>query len=226
MADILAVYYSLTHQTETAVRRIVGALEHAKHHVTLRALEPIPPYTLPLPPSTSRSLLLGALRGRWPIVDLHPLELPDRDWDVLLIGYQPWFMTPSVPIHSLLKGPDGEIVRGRRVIGVITCRAMYKRAARLFEEWVGERGGEVVEQHVFVDQDYRPTNMLSLGYRLSHGHDPVGGPLKKLLKPFGIGEDGQRYAQALGERLARRLDRGPLYGNAEVIVHPGPAGGM
>ncbi len=164
-------------------------------------------------------LLLKALSGAWPTIPLRPIQADlSRRYDLVLLGYQPWYMTPSVPMHAFLKGPDARVLVNTPVIGIMTCRAMYGRATRLFRQWIEEQGGHVVEQRVFVDQDPRPSNMLSLGHYLRFGKDPEGGPLKRLLKPFGVGEAGRRRAHAYGTELANRLLQSRLVGNGEVQV--------
>lgn len=219
MAHVLALYTSLTHQTERIVLTVAEALERGGHHVTREKLEPVVPMPLPVPPEMLGRLLKQALTGAWPVVPLQPLRASvDTPYELILLGYQPWYMTPSVPMHSFLKGPQAQLLRGRAVIGLLSCRALYARASGLFEQWVSEAGGSVLEQRVWTDQDKRPTNFASLGHMLKHGQDPQSGPLTRLLKPFGVGETGLARAQSYGESLSTRLKLGTLDGSGGVRV--------
>jgi hypothetical protein len=219
MAKVLALYYSFTGSTERVMLEVAHALRDAGHDVTLEPLRPVHPYPFPAPRAMLTTLLRQALTGAWPTLDLEPLSIErGHRYDLVLIGYQPWYMTPSVPTHSFLKGPQGELLEGAPVIGLMTCRAMYGRATRMFQQWVEARGGQVVEQRVFVDQDPKGTNFISLLYFLKHGHDPERGPLKHLLKPFGVGDAGLKQARAYGENLAARLSAGTLARDGQVKV--------
>lgn len=219
MAQVLALYSSLTHQTERIVLTVAEALTRGGHTVHCEKLEAVEPMSLPVPPEQLASLLGKALQGTWPVVPMKPLRAPlETPYTLILLGYQPWYMTPSVPMHSFLKSPDAQVLRGRPVIGLLSCRALYARASRRFERWVSEAGGSVLEQRVWTDQDKRPTNFASLGHMLKHGVDPQSGPLKQLLKPFGIGETGLARAQSYGESLATRLKLGLLDGGGGVRV--------
>lgn len=219
MAQILALYYSFTQQTAGVMQEVADALTRAGHTVTLERLELVEPYPFPAPFGMLQLLLKQALEGRWPVVALRPLKADvTHPYDLVIIGYQAWYLTPSVPVHSFLKGHEASILRGKPVIGLITCRAMYGRATNLFREWVELAGGRVVEQRVWVDQDSRPTNMVSLIHMLKEGHNPVSGPLRRALKPFGVGEAGFARARSYGEALAARLRIGPLSRDGRVVV--------
>lgn len=211
MARVIALYSSLTQQTERVVLEVAGALQSGGHQVALEKLELQEPYPLPLPAPTLARLLKQAVSGRWPAPPVQPLSgpLPEQP-DLIILGYQPWFMTPSVPMHAFLKSEQAALLKGRPVIGLLTCRGMYARASGLFREWVEAQGGQVVEQRVWCDQSPEPGNFASLGYMLKHGHEPRGGLMKQLIPPFGPGEAGFIRARQYGESLSARLHTGTL----------------
>lgn len=219
MAHVLALYSSLTQQTERIMLEVTGALQTGGHQVTLEKLELEDPYPLPLPAPMLGKLLEQSLRSRWPTPPLKPLRgpLPSAP-DLILLGYQPWFMTPAVPMHAFLKGEQGAVIQGRPVIGLLTCRALYDRASGLFREWVEARGGELVEQRVWCDQSPDPGNFASLGYMLKNGKEPDGSLLKRLIPPYGPGEVGFARARQYGESLSARLHTGTLARDGQVHV--------
>lgn len=218
MAQVLVISYSFTGQTGRIVEEVSRALEKGGHEVTRAPIRLVNPYPFPAPPDMLARLLQQNVSGRWPVEPLEPFAFdPEKPYDLVIIGYQPWYMTPSVPVHSFLKSDAAKVLRGKPVVGLLSCRAMYQRACGLFQQWVMEAGGQVVEQRVWVDQDARPTNFLSLIHMLKNGQDPEKGPLKRLLKPFGVGTVGFARAQSYGEALSTRLKLGPLSRDGQIL---------
>src|SRR5580704_8721796 len=71
---------------------------------------------------------------------LKPLsEKAFGEFDLIVIGYQPWFLTPSRPVSSFLQSEDGRrILKGKPVVTILGCRNMWlgaqeKVKRRLFE---------------------------------------------------------------------------------------------
>lgn len=218
MAQVLVISYSFTGQTGRIVEEVSRSLEKGGHTVSRAPLRLVHSYPFPAPPSMLLQLLQQSLRGQWPVEPLEPLDADlSLPYDLVIIGYQPWYMTPSVPVHSFLKSDAARVLRGKPVVGLVSCRAEFRRACGLFQKGVEAVGGQVVEQRVWVDQDARPTNLLSLVHMLKNGHDPEGGPLKRLLKPFGVGPAGLARAQSYGEALSTRLKLGPLSRDGQIV---------
>ena len=48
--------------------------------------------------------------------------------ELVILGYQVWYLAPSIPVRSLLKAHP-ETVRGRSVVSLIACRNMWYSAA-------------------------------------------------------------------------------------------------
>ncbi|MBI5630572.1 MAG: hypothetical protein HY921_06785 [Elusimicrobia bacterium] len=55
------------------------------------------------------------------------LEEPSllQEADLVVLGFQPWHLAPSLPVQGFLKGRDGGLLRGKRVFTVATCRKMW-----------------------------------------------------------------------------------------------------
>jgi flavodoxin len=217
MAKVLALYYSLTGQTGVVMQAVIDALRAGGHDVVEERLDVDPPFSFPADPEWLTDLLRKALTSQWPVLPLKPLSVDlTAPYDVILLGYQPWYLTPSVPIHSFLKSPEASVVSGKAVIGIVSCRAMFGRAGELFKAWVEERGGRLIEQRAFVDQDHRPTNALSLFHYLKYGRSLTRFPFGLFMKPYGVGNVGIGLAKAYGESLSQRLHSLPLQGDGHA----------
>lgn len=211
MADVLIVYFSLSGQTEKISKAVENTLREGGHTTHVIRLQTDPRFPFPVAPDFMNDLLKKALLGRWPEPNLRPFSIPPgRRFDAIILGYQAWYLTPSTPILAFLNAPEAAILQTAPVIGLMTCRARHRRATRLFRRQVEARGGRLIEQQVFVDQDPFPSNFIGLGHYLHEGKNPERGLLREVLHPFGVGQRGVLQARRYGTSLARRLSQGPL----------------
>lgn len=209
---VLVLYYSQTGQTERVLEIVSDELRRARHQVEMVRLNPVEDFRFPWSPFALLGLMIRTYAGAKLSVALEelPSHIRTGRYDLAVIGYQPWFLTPSVPVRSFLDGPAGELLRGRHVVSVITCRSLWKRAYRTFAQKVEDRGATVVDSLVVEDPARQPMNMVTTVFHLLTGQTLDRGFLKRVFPPVGIGEGGLGQARQFGERLAARLGAGEI----------------
>ncbi len=100
---VLAIYYSQSGQLADIMARLTAPLVDAGASVEYVRIEPIPDY--PFPWTTERfysvmpDCVLG-VTGR-----LAPFQLKETSYDLIVLGYQAWFLYPSIPVNTLLHDP-------------------------------------------------------------------------------------------------------------------------
>lgn len=204
---VLAIYYSLTGETRAVLDAMAGALRAAGHEVDLAPVEVVAgPYRVPYPKGRFFWEWLLAWLGVRLRVEVHPVALPRpvADYDLILLGHQPWYLDTSIPMASWLESPQARLLSGKRVVSVITARTMWERAFRRAAERVEGLGGCIVDSFVLRNLVPMPQNMPLTLHRLFEGRD-ADGALGKLGR-FGIGASGRRAAERFGRLLALRLD--------------------
>ena len=73
--------------------------------------------------------------------EIHPIQYPRNDYDLIVLGYQPWFLSPSLPFTSFLKSPYAAILRNKPVITVVGSRNMWLNAQEKTKQSLIELGG-------------------------------------------------------------------------------------
>lgn len=70
----------------------------------------------------------------------------DAKYDYIILGCQVWFLSPSLPVSSLLQHPSSSLFSGTPVITVLTCRKMWAEALAGLElrlkslnSWIADR---------------------------------------------------------------------------------------
>jgi len=151
MKRVLVVHFSQTGQLARIVRRVVAPLIGASGEVEVveEILRPRTPYPFPWP-------LLRFFDAMPEAVLLDPAAIePVRangNFDLVVLAYQVWFLSPSGPVTAFLKSDEGKrLLRGRPVVTVIGCRNMWLNAQETVKRLIHEAGGELRDNVVFTD---------------------------------------------------------------------------
>lgn len=121
---VLAIYYSQSGQLAAIIDRLTQPLLAAGASVETVRIEPSPDY--PFPWTTDRfyavmpDCVLG-VTGK-----LMPINLKEKAYDLIILGYQPWFLYPSIPVNTLLHDPGFlDMIRNSPVLTVTGARNMW-----------------------------------------------------------------------------------------------------
>ncbi|MFN8278564.1 MAG: hypothetical protein U0T84_13880 [Chitinophagales bacterium] len=123
---ILVLYYTQTGQLQDAVNRFTRHLSNdAAFEVYMERLELQEPF--PFPWSAFR--FFNAFPDTF---QQKPLPLKacssrlEEDWDVVILAYQPWFLTPSPAMASFLQSaPAAKLLLGKKVVTLTASRNMW-----------------------------------------------------------------------------------------------------
>lgn len=80
-------------------------------------------------------------------------------YDLIILGYQPWFLSPSIPTTSLLKNEQFKrLLNGTPVITVIGSRNMWLNSQDSVVKMIEEANGKVIGNLPLIDKS---NNILS-----------------------------------------------------------------
>lgn len=94
--------------------------------------------------------------------EIYPLKPKRTSYDCVLLGWQPWFLSPSLPITSFLKSPFADILHGQKVISVCGSRNMWLNAHEKIKEGLIACGAEQVGNLVLFDRNPNLTSVLTV----------------------------------------------------------------
>jgi hypothetical protein len=80
-------------------------------------------------------------------------------YDLIVLGYQPWFLSPSLPTTALLKNEKFKsLLKDTPVVTVIGSRNMWLNSQESVKKLIQEAGGKLVGNVPFID---KTNNLLS-----------------------------------------------------------------
>ena len=152
MTRILVLYYSQTGQLTRAVQSMLAPLANRPDvEIVWQNLEPVEPFPFPwgffrffdtfpecvyLDPPPLKPLTFG----------------PEAHFDLVVLAYQVWFLSPSLPITAFLKSPAASVLRDTPVITFIACRNMWLSAQEKVKKLLAGLGARHVDNVVLTDQ--------------------------------------------------------------------------
>ena len=129
------------------------------------------------------------------------------DYDLIILGYQPWFLSPSIPTTSLLKDEKFKtILNGTPVITIIGSRNMWLNSQEAVVKMIEEGKGKLIGNFPLIDKS---NNILSAASIL---HWMLSGKKERkwgVLPIPGVSQcrDRDAYSPQLRGTVGRRLDR-------------------
>lgn len=148
---ILVIYYTQTGQLKRIVDTVIGPLQDMAT-IVYEELKPVQPFAFPWKKQTFYDTMPETVLGRPRAIE--PLKVdPDEHFDLVVLAYQPWFLSPSQPTAALLQSEQGKkLLNGKPVITLMGCRNMWLSAQEKVKGYLQDAGAHLVGNIVLVDK--------------------------------------------------------------------------
>lgn len=228
MTRILVLYYSQTGQLTSALESMLKPLAaRTDVQIVRQNLEPVEPFPFPWP--FFRFLDTFPECVYMDAVPLKPLAFgPEARFDLVILAYQVWFLSPSLPVTAFLKSPAAGVLKDTPVITFIACRNMWISAQEKVKELLAERGARHIDNVVLIDQGPPWATFVTTPRWLLTGKKAG---FWKIFPPAGVSDAEIAAAARFGRALADALPQvqsapGPvLTGLRAAKVNPGYVAG-
>src|SRR5580658_1566755 len=101
---ILAIYYTQSGQMGEVIETFTSPLIEAGASVEKAVIMPAANYDFPWTGKRFFSVMPSCVLGI--PEQLEPLGIKEKAYDLIILGYQPWFLSPSIPSNSLLQNEE------------------------------------------------------------------------------------------------------------------------
>ncbi|MQL47363.1 stilbene biosynthesis aromatase StlC [Photorhabdus khanii] len=202
MKRVLVISYSQSGQLIEVVKSLISPL-HESDEIYIRevVLKPIPEY--PFPWSFSKFVDAFPETVQLHPPELAPLHLEDEaPFDLVILGYQVWYLSPSPPITAFLKSKEGKrLLNGRPVVTVIACRNMWLMAQETVKKLLHESGASLRDNVVFIDKaNFFATLFTTPLWLMTGKKQPIAS-----LPPAGVSKEDVQGAKRFGDALVTAL---------------------
>jgi len=96
-------------------------------------------------------------------IPLQPISFQSDNYELIIIGYQPWYLSPSIPTTALFNNPQfTSFLKGKPVVTIIGARNMWLNSQETIKEHIFKAGGILVGNIPFIDRHNNYTSALSM----------------------------------------------------------------
>ena len=198
---VLAVYFTQSGQLSDIIDSFTAPMASAG--VTVEKLQISPVHKFPFPWSTP--VFFAAMPETVLLVpaELEPFQLRESRYDLIVLGFQPWFLSPSIPISSLLQHPGFQnILKDTPVVTISGCRNMWINAQEKNKKLLKNAGAKLVGNIALVDRHNNYASLVTILYWMMTGRkDRKWG----LFPKPGVSEADIAGASSFGETVSEHL---------------------
>lgn len=224
---ILVLHYSQSGQLSEVARQFVQPLMDKAEdvHVTFERIEPEVDYPFPWPFFDFLDAFPESVYLDPP--PLQPSTLKgDERFDLVILAYQVWFLSPSLPVTGFLKSElAARLLKDTPVVTLIACRNMWLMAQEQVKKMLDALGARLVGNVALVDAAGSAGSFLATPLWVLTGNK--GPHWGGLIPRAGVAEEEIRNCSRFGARIlevlrsGQPLDEQLLAGLGAVHVNPG-----
>jgi hypothetical protein len=203
MKRILAISYSQSGQLHSALQSFLEPFSKDEScEVIWKILAPCEPY--PFPWSIARFFDVFPETVCGVPQPLEPLDLKkDEKFDIIVLAYQVWYLSPSLPIRSFLETEEARsLFSGTRVVTLVACRNMWYEASMIVKKCLASVNARHIGHVAVIDQGPAWSTFLTTPYWLLTGKRTF---LKSVFPPAGVSEADIRKTAGYGQSLSAFL---------------------
>ncbi len=201
MKKVLVLYYTQSGQLKDILVSLLAPFSSTEFEVHFEQIIPVQSFPFPWRAFDFFNAFPETFSQKpYP---LHPLsEKAKRPFDLVIVGYQPWFLTPSRPVSSFLQSSDGrQVLANRPVVTILGCRNMWLGAQEKMKGKLLEAKANLVGHIALIDRSGNLTSLITIlrwmftGNRNPFWFFPAGG----------VSADDVRNASKFGEQIKSAL---------------------
>jgi hypothetical protein len=198
---ILVLYFTQTGQLRHILDNIVQDIKD-KVEIEYAAIEPEAPYPFPWDPITFFDTMPETVQHMAVPMKPLPEHIMQGQYDLVIFGWQPWFLNPSLPITSFLQSPSAKVLSGKNVLTVIGARNMWLHAQEKVKMYLQQLGANLVGNIALVDTNTNIVSTLTVIRWSFTGRKEAKG----LLPAAGVQEKDIKMTQRYGPPILKHLN--------------------
>lgn len=220
MKRILVISYSQSGQLHEILKNFLEPFEGVD--VEQVYVQPEKPYVFPWSSAVFFDIMPETvLEEKIPLVDF---SLQHDHYDLIVLGYQPWFLSPSLPTTALLQHPTFvKVLNNTPVVTVIGARNMWLNSQQSVVERIQHAGGKLVANIPLIDKNQNLISALTILHWMLTGKKerkwgflPYPGVAKQDIE--GAGTFGQTVLKALENNNYTSLQK-ELLDQGKIDIH-------
>lgn len=209
MKNVIVIYYTQSGQLEKIARNIAKPLLNDEEiSVTFYNIELENPFPFPWPKADFFDAFPESFLQIPAPIQQPSQELADKKYDLVILAYQVWYLTPSIPVSSFLRSEFGQhIVKNTPVVTVIGARNMWVMAQEKMKQLLKNANAKLVGNIALVDRHINHISVITIVHWMFTGKQTKY--LGIFPKP-GVSDEEISNSSKFGEIILKHLKRNQL----------------
>ncbi|HEY0244227.1 MAG TPA: hypothetical protein VGC01_01580 [Mucilaginibacter sp.] len=198
---VLAIYYSQSGQLGEIIDNLATPLIKAGVSVETVRVKPVTPYPFPWTGDSFFSVMPNCQLDV--PAELQLFELKETNYDLVILGYQAWFLSPSIPFNSLMNSPVlKSVLKNTPVITVTGARNMWLSAFVRVKKLIRAVEANHIGNIALVDTHPNPVSFVTIFHWMLHGKKDR---YLNIFPPPGVPAADIAHTQVFGESVLTHL---------------------
>jgi hypothetical protein len=201
---VLAIYYTQSGQMGEIIDSFTAPLIDAGATVEKVRVKLVSDYNFPWTGKSFFSVMPSCVLGIPEPIE--PLSLKEQKYDLVIMGYQPWFLSPSIPSNSLLNSDEFKaIIKDTPIITISAGRNMWINSYVRVRKMIKDAGAKLVGNVALLDKHPNPISFVTIFYWM------LTGKKERYLNIFpkpGVSENDIAGTVEYGKTIAGHLKTG------------------
>ena len=203
MKQVLVVYYSQTGQLFDILKNVSATLSDENVNITYCEIIPKKKYPFPWKQEDFYGVFPETfLQIAVPLEGI-PEEILAKKYDLVILGYTTWYLTPSIPVNSFLKSEAAKtLLKNTAVVTISASRNMWIMAQEKVKKSLVLNKAKLVGNIALVDRSFNHISVITIVHWL------IGGKKTKMLGIFpkpGVSDKDIQAATRFGTTIKDAL---------------------
>ncbi|MDH6251301.1 hypothetical protein M2347_001028 [Chryseobacterium sp. H1D6B] len=207
--NVLVIYYTQTGQLEDIVKNVSKPFEDKKdeYNVTYYNIQLKEDFPFPWPSDVFFNTFPESYLQIPSEILPPPENVLNKKFDLIIFGYQVWYLTPSIPIISFLKSSYAEsILKDTPIVTISGTRNMWMLSQEKLKVYLKNLQAKLVGNIALVDRHDNYTSVLTILRWLTTGKKEKSG----ILPAAGISDEEIAGAGKYGEIIKKHVENNDL----------------
>jgi hypothetical protein len=211
---ILVIYYTQSGQLEDILNCFTAPLAEAGNTIEKVRIQVANDYPFPWTGKSFFAVMPDCVLSI--PTGLKPFQLKENRYDLIILGYQAWFLSPSIPTNSILNHPAVKaVLKDTPVITITGARNMWISAMERIKKMLKESGASLVGNIALVDKHHNFISFITIFYWMFKGKKERW--LNLFPKP-GVADDDIKYTKNFGITVEKYLEAENWVGLQDELI--------
>ena len=213
---ILVLYYTQTGQLRQILDSITSGIAD-KADIEYAVIEPVKPFPFPWTSLQFFDAMPETVTHMPAPVKPLAADVRNKKYDLILFGYQPWFLNPSQPVTAFLQSEWARVFRDTPVVTVIGCRNMWLHAQEKVKDYLQAVNARLVGNIVLTDTNPNLVSTLTVIRWAFKGQKEASG----MLPAAGVQDRDIYAAQRFGATIYKHFNDNNLIDLQRELLEQG-----